>query len=291
MLNYNHDLSPDSKWAISENINKMLPFYVTELGSFKCGSHYFTERDNMQSHLLIVTVSGEGRLNTGGKTISLTANSAVLIDCSEYHKYETVGNSWEFIWMHIDGSGVKSFCHLLNTNSCCKINMNFHSDIMRNLEYIELLSSRSDILSSVQISNTLSDILSALLTLHLSNQLKNTPVSSHYKDINTVIEYIRSNYENNINLDDMTALVNISKYHFIRLFKEQIGTTPYEYMLNYRMLQAKRLLRSTHMSINEISIKVGFFSASNFIQKFKALEGISPAVYRKETLFYNNESD
>lgn len=273
---------------ISENINKMLPFYVTELGSFKCGKNYYTERDDMQSYLLIFTVSGEGRLSTSEKNITLTPNSAVLIDCRRYHKYETIADTWEFIWMHIDGSGVKSFCPLINNGSCSKISLNFYSELMRNIEYIELLSQRSDILSSVQISNTLSDILSTLLTLHLSTQLKTAPVGSHYNDINTVIEYIRSNYENNINLDDMTALVNISKYHFIRLFKEQIGTTPYEYMLNYRMLQAKRLLRSTHLSVNEISIKVGFSSASNFIQKFKTIEGVSPAVYRKETLFYNN---
>lgn len=283
MANYNNDLSDDSKWIMSENINKTLPFYVTELGRFKCGKNYFTERQDMPSYLIIMTLSGEGLLTSGGQTISLTENSAVLIDCNDYHKYGTVKDTWDFIWMHVNGSGVKPICSLFNANSFGYIK--FTESMIQSFRYIEHLLSHSDILSAVQISNTISDILSNMLTMRLSEQTHSSHAGSHYKDIHTVIEYIHSNYQNNINLDDMTELVNISKYHFIRLFKEQIGTTPYEYILNYRMLRAKKLLKTTNLSVNEISINVGFSSPSNFIQKFKTLEGISPSVYRKEGLF------
>lgn len=60
--------------------------------------------------------------------------------------------------------------------------------------------------------------------------------------------------------------------------------TPYEYMINYRIYQAKRMLRTTDLSVNEISSRVGFSSPSNFIQKFKLSEHLSPAAYRRETI-------
>lgn len=285
MINYNNDLSDDSKWIISENINRAMPFYVTELGKFKCGKQYFTERQDMPSYLLILTLSGKGSLSCGGRTITLAENSAALIDCSGYHKYKTADDSWEFLWMHIGGNGVKPFYSLFNADINGKSEINIHGNIIQDFLYIELLSSRTDVLSSIQISNAVSDILSSLLTMRLSENSGAPRSGSHYKDILTVVEYIHSNYQDNINLNDMTELVNISKYHFIRLFKEQIGTTPYEYILNYRMLCAKKLLRTTSMSVGEISVNVGFSSVSNFIQKFKAIEGISPSAYRKETIF------
>ena len=87
-----------------------------------------------------------------------------------------------------------------------------------------------------------------------------------------------------ITVDDITEHIKISKYHFIRLFKKQMGVTPYEYLINYRINQAKILLQTTSRSLFEISYDVGYKSKSNFVAQFKTLVGTTPAKYRSESL-------
>lgn len=283
MINYNLDISEKSKWTICENKNLSLPFFITESGDFECGCDYFTQRDFRSGFILIYTLSGQGKLFHNNRTCILHPKTTALIDCSTMHRYESNGKSWHFLWLHIDGEGIKSYNEFVDED-CYGVFQVSDSDFIHDLEFVQLLAGRSDTISLIQISNTLSDMLSTLLTRHLASRLNGYNSYSHYNDITSVISFIRANFSKDVTLDDMTALVNISKYHFIRLFKKQTGMTPYEYMINYRIYQAKRLLRTTDLSVNEISSRVGFASPSNFIQKFKLSEHLSPAAYRRETI-------
>lgn len=285
------DISDDSEWIICKNINRALPFYITEMGKFNCNSKYNTEIKDSDNYIFIFTVSGVGKISFDGKSFPVNAGSAVIFHCSLPYTCRASENGWKFRWMKLGGSGVKAYERLINKSQCSEIPVVFRDSVLQNMRYSELLAERSDIISLVQISNTLSDILSTILTQRLSSQLSSDRSNSHYNDIHSAVDYIHSNYEHDISLNDMIAHVNISKYYFIRLFKEQIGMTPYEYMINYRIFKAKTMLRLTDKSVNEISSKVGFSSPSNFIQKFKKSEGISPAVYRREFSAYNKQQN
>lgn len=87
----------------------------------------------------------------------------------------------------------------------------------------------------------------------------------------------------------MTEKMNISKYHFIRVFKRQMGVTPYEYLTEYRINMAKILLRTTYKSVFEIAFDVGYNSKSNFIAKFHSMTGVTPSQYRKENIAINQK--
>lgn len=86
-----------------------------------------------------------------------------------------------------------------------------------------------------------------------------------------VIDFIQNNYSDSISIDDMIQNIHISKYHFIRLFRRIMGTTPYNYLTNYRINKSKLLLRTTNKSIAEISEECGFLDTSNFISQFKRI--------------------
>lgn len=283
MIDYNLDISEKSKWTICESKNLSLPFFITESGNFECGREYYTQRDSSSGFILIYTLSGQGKLIHNNRACLLHPKTTALIDCSTMHRYESSSKNWHFLWLHIDGEGIHSYNEFVDDDCCGVFNVS-DSDFVHNLEFVQLLAGRSDTISLIQISNTLSDMLSTLLTRHLASRLNGYNSYSHYNDITSVISFIRANFSKDVTLDDMTALVNISKYHFIRLFKKQTGMTPYEYMINYRIYQSKRLLRTTDLSVNEISSRVGFSSPSNFIQKFKLSEHLSPAAYRRETI-------
>ena len=99
--------------------------------------------------------------------------------------------------------------------------------------------------------------------------------------ISSAIRYINENYEQPITLDDICSKIHMSKYYFSRKFKEVMGITIMEYLLNTRIAAAKNFLTSTNASIGEISKLCGFSSHSYFCQAFKHNSGITAIQYRK----------
>lgn len=136
----------------------------------------------------------------------------------------------------------------------------------------------------MQISNHLSNLLTTLLSGHLAPREPAGALSGRHTDIANAAAYIRGHYQDPLTLDMLAGLARLSKYHFVRLFKKQLGETPYDYLTNCRISRAKLLLRSTDASLDEIAEAVGYQSKSNFIAQFKALTGTTPARYRQESL-------
>ena len=73
----------------------------------------------------------------------------------------------------------------------------------------------------------------------------------------------------------------MSKYHFLRMFRETTGTPPLEYRNRIRLEHAKELLQEEKLSIEEVSGMLGYTSASYFSSAFKKAYGVSPKQYQK----------
>lgn len=125
-------------------------------------------------------------------------------------------------------------------------------------------------------------------TLDVINKiLLNTTKSTIQKDIATsnpliylAKEYINDNFHQNFSLDDIAKELNISKYHFLRLFKEQTHLSPHTYLMARRVEKAKDYLRKGETLIST-AYKCGFNDQSHLNRKFKALTGITPGTYQK----------
>ena len=72
--------------------------------------------------------------------------------------------------------------------------------------------------------------------------------------------------------------------HCGRLFMQVLQTTPYEYLINYRIKKSIPLLLSDNLNITEISENVGFSNASYYTEIFKRVMDLSPTKYKKEKL-------
>ena len=94
-----------------------------------------------------------------------------------------------------------------------------------------------------------------------------------------VLEYIDENYFQPLTLDELTEVGLMSKAQLIRLFNRHFGMPPIDYVLKKRIAIAKQLLQNTEDSVTQIAASVGFNSASNFINKFKKLEHMTPTQY------------
>lgn len=100
--------------------------------------------------------------------------------------------------------------------------------------------------------------------------------------VKKMMDYIRHHYSENIGLDDIAQHVTLARSTCCREFKQQMGYTLFEYLLNVRLQEASRLLLSTDSNITEISILCGFSNSSYFTKEFKRKTGLTPTSYRKE---------
>lgn len=101
-----------------------------------------------------------------------------------------------------------------------------------------------------------------------------------------VRNYIDNNYDNDLNLDVLSRICLMSKYHLLRLFKRYYGLTPRQYLIDKRIKKSKELLRDG-ISVTETCFAVGFESLGSFSTLFKAKTGKSPTKFQKEQLSRN----
>lgn len=97
----------------------------------------------------------------------------------------------------------------------------------------------------------------------------------------TILKYIENNYMNRIKVAEVAELVEFSESHFMRYFKETMGTSFIDYLREYRLTMAARLLLVSEASILSIAQEVGFDNLSYFNRAFKARYGVTPSKYRK----------
>ncbi|WP_170234958.1 AraC family transcriptional regulator [Croceicoccus sediminis] len=96
-----------------------------------------------------------------------------------------------------------------------------------------------------------------------------------------VQEFVEARMDRNISLDDLAEIAGVSKSHFLRLFRNRTGQTPYAYLTERRLQHAADLLAQSGLPIGEISARCGFNSQAHFAQVFRARHGITPREYRK----------
>ncbi|SFD75875.1 iron complex transport system substrate-binding protein [Paenibacillus catalpae] len=103
-----------------------------------------------------------------------------------------------------------------------------------------------------------------------------------------VLRYMHVHYAEPINLEHLAGLLAFSQRHLTRLFKQQTGFSPIDYLVRYRMEKAKGLLTSTDASLQQIAASVGYPDVYFFSRMFKKITGQSPIKYKEEEMLRPN---
>lgn len=94
-------------------------------------------------------------------------------------------------------------------------------------------------------------------------------------------DYILASLEHNISIDDIANVANMSKFHFIRQFRQQFGITPHQYVLSCRVNLARRIIESGK-SLNQAAFEAGFADDSHLSRHFKRIYGLTPKRFQKQ---------
>ena len=279
-LSLHMDLADGHIWKIHtpNAFTQQLPLYINEAGYFEAGSKYFTMRSGQKDFFIIQTVDGVGEMIYRNHNYGLEKDSIILIDCDLDHYYKTVQAPWKLKWIHFTGTSARMYYDNItaNTNIFTLNHSSFFEDHLTSL--IEMDTEQNP-LNSLRANSLLASLLADLF--ELSYELKQEPHIRHLSEINMVLKHIKMHYDEKLKLDDLCNIAHLSKFYFLCIFKSITGSTPGEYITNYRIGQAKKYMRSTDLSIGEICSLVGFSSESYFIKVFKRLNGITPNKYRK----------
>ena len=100
----------------------------------------------------------------------------------------------------------------------------------------------------------------------------------HFK---RVLDFVAAHYGSGITLEDMADEAGISPYHFARLFKQTIGQPPYQFVMAYRVEQAKKLMADPTRPLADVALACGFSDQAHFSRVFKRFSGSTPSAWRK----------
>lgn len=91
--------------------------------------------------------------------------------------------------------------------------------------------------------------------------------------------FIHEHVDADLSLDDLSDAANLSKYHFLRLFRRQFGITPHQYVINCRINAARSALEAGEL-LNDVVYRYGFSDLSHFNRRFKRIYGMTPRQYQ-----------
>lgn len=138
----------------------------------------------------------------------------------------------------------------------------------------------NDLTSQLYIKSFLLYILATLSEHRLFAPTEHN-LDKRVESIKTALTYIKDKYPEKIYIADLAGEANLNEQYFCRLFKKAIGLTPMEYLNEYRIKQARRLLEETNLSVTDICLECGFRNLGNFLREFRRHTGTTPLQYRK----------
>ena len=254
---------------------KKLYLYPNSTGYFYYEVDYQIRRNRFDSFLLMYIAKGSCQITLPHETLTASAGQFVLIDCYQPHSYGST-IAWEASWLHFDGTLARDyFCEITEHYG----NVLSPDDPITLNHYLEKICNmfrHSQPIMESKISSYITNILNALLL----------PPAYHKNSLNQAttiadsISYINENFQKDLPLKVLAGKANMSPFYFTRVFFEETGSTPHQYVINTRISAAKYLLKSTDASIKDIAFHIGFHSESSFCSTFKKWEDLTPSQYR-----------
>lgn len=265
-------------FSVSDN---PLPLYIESIG-YNSHELDFDRREGYPYYHWLQTVEGEGTFGFGGQEFLLTPGKAVLLTPYTPHYYYS-DHSAEVLWstqyMTFSGSAIDPILNSLDMNYSAVY------EETENMSFIQLIQS---ILMKVEQENhyleheSSADLYHFLLMLKKYGKVNNKlSISQSYEVIRPIVEWLEQVYPENIGLPEMSAKANMSSQHLNTLFHDTFGISPYSFLVQLRIREAKRLLITDQcLTMKDVAKMVGFNGVSHFVSTFKRREGITPSVYR-----------
>lgn len=244
------------------------------------------ERPNHHALSIYINEGAKARRMVNGQAVSQGFPGAVCLFPAGSHSTWKIGGQFEFFHFYFND---------LDITQCAEQTWDCEP---HNVELAELYHAEDPVLAQAGKLLALSDwqapgqamamdhlaqwLLLQVLSRH--SMVQKTPpavtgqLSMRYRRL--LQARIHQQLDQPLTLAEMAGWVNLSPYHFARLFRATFGCAPYQYVQEQRLTRARDLLRQPGHKITAIALACGFNDSSQFSRTFKARFGVTPSAYR-----------
>lgn len=241
---------------------------------------------------IVILIDGDLTYYIEGKAYILKPWDILFVNKNEIHKPVVNQNKYYeriVIWLNPDfmakyaqGNNNLLKCFevaIKNNYNLLRLNMK-SIDIIKNLIQDIQNCNNSNEFGSEILKESLFVQLMVLMNRLFLNSDKNRDIEDiqYDKTIEGVLNYINSNLENDLSIDTIASEFFISKYYLMRKFKNQIGSSIHNYVVQKRLILARSLI-SDGLSMSSVCSRCGFNDYSSFVRAFKKVYGVSPSNY------------
>lgn len=242
---------------------------------------------------LVYVNGGSGKRQIGSHISYYTDGDLILIDGNLPHcgltDVLTKNKSETVVQMlpNFLGDNFFNLPELRNIKSLldtCKGGIAFHGNTKLKIgDKIEVLEYQTDFQRLISILNILNELGKSkeYTLLNAEGFAMKTEVKDNDR-INVIFNYVKTNFREEITLDSIAGLVNMTVPSFCRYFKKITNKTFIQFTNEYRLVHASKLLAEQKMSITEVCFECGFNNFSHFNKSFKKFTGQNPSEYRNE---------
>jgi AraC-like DNA-binding protein len=247
-----------------------------EIGCQKCPPCYSFGPIIRSHYVLHYVIGGKGTLCLDNTEYQIRAREAFIMPPNMLCYYQAdKQDPWNYMWIHIDGERVSEYLRRAGVerqqpiircaqgtepmemilNDICKNNQRELYCIGKLYELFEFITNQAD------------------TRVKLIQDVKQTY-------INIILDIIRLKYNENITVEHLADACGLERSYMTRLFKTAMGHSPQEYLINYRIRVAHKLLTETDWPVRNIAYAVGYSDSFAFSKAFKRVIGVSPMAFR-----------
>ena len=237
----------------------------------------------------LYVISGTVKVTTLEETVFLSAGEGIFINKNVVHLVEKAGECCYksflfpdyFVSFYLGSPAGKLTAGITNNPQLSILPLRQAAWQKNILKQLSKLIELEEIKTEFYPYEVLVTLCSLWLILLKNIEVKTeTPKKTTSRRMQSFLLYIEENYRNDITLESLSAAANVSKSECLRCFKETLHTSPFAYLIDYRLSKALPLLTETDLPVSEVAALTGFHGQSYFGKCFKEKTGCSPREYR-----------
>lgn len=240
----------------------------------------------LRDHYLIHYIHhGKGIFETEGKTHFLSKHNGFLVSPGvRFYYMADEEEPWQYSWVAFKGERVE---HFLQSAGLSRQNPVFRYDLDEQLTdcltQINITKKNSSAGVQVKLTGLIYIFLSLLISSAQREVTLSRPAGANKKElyVDQALDFIYKNYSRNIKIQDIARHLNIDRRYLSSLFNRQLGSTPHDMLIHFRMRKACELMTDRSLSVSDIARSVGYGDPLQFSKIFKKHQNMSPTKFRE----------
>jgi transcriptional regulator, AraC family len=231
---------------------------------------------------VVIGLQGQTEFDVGGRGSLIGPGQGCLVAESQEHAFTGVGrNEILVINLPLQEWSESALMHENIARLFARepyFQLDTHAQTLIKALSAEMTANPSDPLLSRACADTLMCVLHRHFRDHVSPRR-----DGHRLNMDIIDRYIHQHISRKITVAQLAGSVFLAESQFHQLFKQQVGTTPHQYVLDKRFALAKQLIKDSDLTMSHIADSCGFSSQSGFTNAFSRYFGMSPAKFRGTT--------